>query len=58
MHAFKWVDVPIRIYTPPGKGPFHVLVYYHGGGWVIADINTYDASCWVADGAKTRSWSQ
>lgn len=37
------VDVPIRIYTPPGTGPFPVLVYFHGGGFVIADINTYDA---------------
>lgn len=37
-------DIPVRIYTPAGSGPFPVLVYYHGGGWVIADINTYDAS--------------
>lgn len=35
----------IRIYTPKdGSGPFPVIVYYHGGGWVIADINTYNAS--------------
>lgn len=31
-------------YTPAGEGPFPVIVYYHGGGWVIADIDTYDAS--------------
>lgn len=31
-----------------------MLIYYHGGGWVIADINTYDASCReLAAGAKT-----
>lgn len=35
--------LPIRIYTPAGKGPFPVVVYYHGGGWVIADLDTYDA---------------
>ncbi len=37
---------PIRIYTPEGAGPgpLPVIVYYHGGGWVIADIDTYDAS--------------
>ena len=37
---------PIRIYTPEGagSGPLPVIVYYHGGGWVIADIDTYDAS--------------
>ncbi|NUS59691.1 MAG: alpha/beta hydrolase [Lysobacter sp.] len=36
--------VPIRIYTPEGKGPFPVVLYIHGGGWVIADLDTYDAS--------------
>lgn len=36
--------IPIRIYTPRGQGPFPVIVYYHGGGWVIADLDTYDAS--------------
>jgi len=37
-------QIPARIYTPQGSGPFPVLVYYHGGGWVIADLDTYDAS--------------
>lgn len=36
--------IKIRIYTPKGDGPFPVIVYYHGGGWVIADLDTYDAS--------------
>jgi acetyl esterase/lipase len=37
--------VTARIYMPKGNtGPLPVIVYYHGGGWVIADINTYDAS--------------
>ena len=36
--------IHIRIYTPKGAGPFPVVVYYHGGGWVIADLDTYDAS--------------
>jgi acetyl esterase len=36
--------IPIRIYTPKGDGPFPVIVYYHGGGWVIADLDTYDSS--------------
>ena len=34
--------LPVRIYTPHGKGPFPVVVYFHGGGWVIADKNVYD----------------
>ncbi len=37
----------VRIYKPaaasPGK-PMPVVVYYHGGGWVIADVDTYDAT--------------
>ena len=37
-------DIPIRIYTPQGDGPFPVIVYFHGGGWVIATIDTYDSS--------------
>jgi acetyl esterase/lipase len=36
--------IPVRIYTPAGSGPFPVVVYYHGGGWVIATVDTYDAS--------------
>jgi acetyl esterase len=36
---------PIRIYTPEGaSGPLPVVVYYHGGGFVIADIDVYDAT--------------
>ena len=36
----------VRIYTPEGAGsaPLPVVVYYHGGGWVIATIDTYEAS--------------
>ena len=36
-----------RIYKPAaatGAGPLPMIVYYHGGGWVIADVNTYDAT--------------
>jgi acetyl esterase len=36
--------LPARIYTPEGNGPFPVIVYFHGGGWVIADLNVYDAT--------------
>lgn len=35
-----------RIYTPEGehKEPLPVIVYYHGGGFVIADIDVYDSA--------------
>ena len=32
-----------RVYTPEGAGPFPVVLYFHGGGWVIADRKVYDA---------------
>ncbi|ETX05451.1 MAG: hypothetical protein ETSY2_22870 [Candidatus Entotheonella gemina] len=38
-------SIPIRIYTPPGNGPFPVLVYFHGGGWVLGSIETHDPIC-------------
>jgi len=34
----------LRIYTPAGSGPFPVIVYFHGGRFVIANLDTYDAS--------------
>lgn len=37
-------SVPARIYTPKGKGPFPVIVYFHGGGWVIGTLDAYDAT--------------
>ena len=38
-------QIHLRIYTPKtGKDAYPVIVYYHGGGWVIADLNTYNAS--------------
>jgi len=38
-------DLVARVYTPIGQPPFPVLVYFHGGGWVIAGLDDYDASC-------------
>ncbi|WP_078596431.1 alpha/beta hydrolase [Evansella clarkii] len=38
-------EIAVRIYTPVGEGPFPALVYYHGGGWVIGDLDTVDVPC-------------
>jgi acetyl esterase len=38
-------DLLARVYTPKGDGPFPVLVYFHGGGWVIANLDVYEPSC-------------
>lgn len=35
-------ELRVRIYTPDGAGVYPVVVYFHGGGWVIADLDVYD----------------
>ncbi|MBE9584263.1 alpha/beta hydrolase [Mucilaginibacter sp. JRF] len=38
-------NIHVRVYTPKsGNGPFPVIVYYHGGGFVIANLDVYDAT--------------
>jgi acetyl esterase len=36
-----------RLYAPlePAASPSPLLVYYHGGGWVIGDLDTHDSPC-------------
>ena len=38
-------SIPVRIYRPVGEGPFPVLVFYHGGGFVVCDLDTHDEIC-------------
>ena len=38
-------EIGVRIYRPEGAGPFPLHVHYHGGGWVIGDLDTHDADC-------------
>jgi acetyl esterase len=35
----------IRIYRPEGDEVTPVIVYFHGGGWVIGDLDTHDGGC-------------
>jgi acetyl esterase len=35
----------IRIYRPEGKGPFPICLYFHGGGWVVGDLESHDHVC-------------
>ncbi|HSV47963.1 MAG TPA: alpha/beta hydrolase, partial [Ramlibacter sp.] len=43
--------IPLRLYRPLGSQASQVLpvlpvlVYYHGGGWVIGDLDTHDTLC-------------
>jgi acetyl esterase len=38
-------EIPVRVYTPAGAAPMGGLVYFHGGGWVIGDIESHDEVC-------------
>lgn len=38
-------EMTVRVYSPAGHGPHPVLVFYHGGGWVIGDLYTHDGIC-------------
>ncbi|RRO19868.1 alpha/beta hydrolase [Saccharopolyspora rhizosphaerae] len=37
------VDVPVRIYWPSTEVGVPVVVYFHGGGWVVGDLETHDS---------------
>jgi len=37
--------VPMRLYRPLDAGVRPVLVYFHGGGWTIGDLDTHDVLC-------------
>lgn len=38
-------SIKTRVYTPEGKGPFPVLVFFHGGGFVLGDLESHDSVC-------------
>ncbi|MBI5289380.1 MAG: alpha/beta hydrolase [Chloroflexi bacterium] len=38
-------EIPVRVYAPKSSAPLPALVYYHGGGWVIGDLDTHDGLC-------------
>lgn len=35
-------EIPIRVYTPEGDGPFPMCVYFHGGGFTIGSVDSHD----------------
>ena len=38
-------ELPVRIYRPDAARPMPLLVYFHGGGWVIGDLDSHDGTC-------------
>ena len=37
--------IPVRVFRPSGEGTAGGLVFYHGGGWVIGDLDSHDSLC-------------
>lgn len=38
-------EVRVRLYKPPGKPDGRLLLFFHGGGWVVESVDTYDRVC-------------
>ncbi|PSL40730.1 acetyl esterase [Planomicrobium soli] len=38
-------SIAIRVYTPEGQGPFPLFLYFHGGGFVLGNLDTHDVIC-------------
>ena len=38
-------DLRLRIYRPMGQGPFPLLVFFHGSGFVLCSLDTHDGMC-------------
>ncbi len=38
-------DMKLRVYTPEGAGPFPLIVFFHGSGFVICSLETHDTMC-------------
>lgn len=48
IHAMVDIDaggVPARLYKPNDDPNLPLLVYYHGGGWVLGSIESHDSVC-------------
>ncbi len=44
----KYIDaggVPARLYKPNNNTNLPLLVYYHGGGWVLGNVDSHDGIC-------------
>jgi acetyl esterase len=47
-------NIPVRIYRPHADEPLPTVAFFHGGGWVIGDLDTHDLACrTLANEART-----
>lgn len=37
--------IPVRLYYPDKPGPHPIVIYFHGGGWVLCGLDTHDNTC-------------
>ena len=40
-----WGSIPLRLYRPNGRAGLPIMIYYHGGGFVIHNIASHDSLC-------------
>jgi acetyl esterase len=38
-------EIPVRVYSPKAQSPLPALIYFHGGGWVLGDLESHDHVC-------------
>lgn len=38
-------EIPVRVYKPESRGPHPLVMLFHGGGWVVGDLDTEDTTC-------------
>ena len=38
-------DIPARVFRPDRDGPLPVVAYFHGGGWVVGSVESFDLVC-------------
>jgi acetyl esterase len=41
----KGFDIPCRLYKPNARTNLPCLIYFHGGGWVVGNVETHDNVC-------------
>lgn len=45
IEVMRMSDVPVRVYRPTLEPKLPVVVFFHGGGFVLGDLDTHDAMC-------------
>src|SRR5438105_1877402 len=45
VEEFEVAGVRVRSYRPSAEPGLPILVYFHGGGWVVGSLDTFDGVC-------------